>query len=42
MKVFRKSISRKAAVLFCAALLILPAGMSLAANKPFPPHTSYT
>ena len=36
MKVFRNSIIRKSAVLFCAVLLILPAGLSLAANKPFP------
>ncbi|EGG32387.1 glycosyl hydrolase family 8 [Paenibacillus sp. HGF5] len=42
MKVFRNSIIRKSAALVCAVLLILPAGLSLAANKPFPQHTSYT
>lgn len=36
-----KSIFRKTLLLVCTAALMLPAGMSFAANKPFPQHTTY-
>lgn len=43
MKSSRKRVIRKSALLFCAVLLMLPAGLSMAANqRPFPQHTTYT
>ncbi|KKO55163.1 glycosyl hydrolase family 8 [Paenibacillus sp. DMB20] len=36
------SIFRKTLLLVCTVALMLPAGMSFAANKPFPQHTTYT
>lgn len=42
MQLKRKSLVRKCLLLFCAAMLVIPAGMSFAASKPFPQHTTYT
>ncbi|ANY73259.1 beta-glucanase [Paenibacillus ihbetae] len=43
MKSSRKRVIRKSALLFCAVLLMLPAGLSMAENqRPFPQHTTYT
>lgn len=36
------SIFRKTLLSVCTVALMLPAGMSFAANKPFPQHTTYT
>lgn len=41
MRKSRKSIFRKTLLLCCTVALMLPAGMSFAANKPFPQHTTY-
>ncbi|MBJ6360199.1 glycosyl hydrolase family 8 [Paenibacillus sp. GCM10012307] len=42
MKIHRKSMVRKCLLMFCAVMLMVPAGMSFANNKPFPQHTTYT